>query len=394
MAAPSGAVAVAVGGSAGGSTALLSSRSRGGVKSPPTRDDATVITGGIAAAADGGGSGGVGGGGGGGGGGSGVVVVGGGGGGGGGGGVVVGGSGGGGSGGGGGGSSTGNAVARVGRKAVPEETVFTCSQCPYTTPYELSITIHRRMRHDSLVVPDGATARGAKRLFKCRYCSHMATETASLKLHAQRRHNDGVSEPLPVPPLSCGHCAFVTMLKKKLREHLVSTHGVADDAAAEVVEAEGSVHSDAASGDDDDGDADEAEDAEANGDGDEGVAGTTVFTCQLCPYTTPYEFSFFRHQKVPHEWLEVDDGSRSKPGHRKLYRCPACTHTAMDKPSLRLHAKRSHPTCGSTEPVSVPPLTCDLCGFKTMLTAKLASHARTVHGITDGGPEIGVYDTQ
>ena len=120
------------------------------------------------------------------------------------------------------------------------------------------------------------------------------------------------------------------------------------------------VKADAAGGDDDAGDDDDP----------------FLFTCDACPYVTPYKFSFFRHQRVPHDEASL----------RKLILCPYCPHTASDRNNLRVHLQRRHHGEPALEPVAVAPLSCPRCSFTTMLRATLLAHeARNQCSAADRG---------
>ena len=105
--------------------------------------------------------------------------------------------------------------------------LYTCDQCPCTTPFKLSYQSHMKFPHEVLVMHDGGKLKaGKKRLYKCPYCPHMGTEKPSMRLHATRWHGDAGCKPLPVPPLACSRCAFKTMLKLEYRDHLLREHGI------------------------------------------------------------------------------------------------------------------------------------------------------------------------
>ena len=109
--------------------------------------------------------------------------------------------------------------------------LYTCDQCPCTTPFKLSYQSHMKFPHEVLVVHDGGKLKaGKKRLYMCPHCPHMGTEKPSMRMHIHRWHGDVGTKPVPAPPLSCSRCAFKTMLKLEYRDHLLREHGIVVEA--------------------------------------------------------------------------------------------------------------------------------------------------------------------
>ena len=107
--------------------------------------------------------------------------------------------------------------------------------------------------------------------------------------------------------------------------------------------------------------------------------GSTLYVCELCPYTTPYEHSYLCHHGQAHDG--GDDGHGSKCGAKRLYKCVHCPHMGTQKPSLKLHSRRRH-NDGESDPVPVPPLACPRCNFTSMLKPEVRKHMTELHEMT------------